>query len=140
MWVYEWRSMCCVSDVSSSDLPVLNRAKIARFGNLVGEDIAVGGQLAAVGLLSGLAGDFLGALHVRIFVADGIHADLAQPRCHGANLRLSPVGKVLARLETPFDPLLARDIEVGLNGKDRRTLDDCVARAVRQRVGGGTGV
>src|SRR3546814_10939526 len=60
----------------------------------------------------------LGALPVRIFVADGIHDDLAQPRCHGANLRLSPVGKVLARLEQPFAHLLAREIASGSSVKN----------------------
>src|SRR3546814_19536163 len=76
----------------------------------------------------------LGALPVRIFVADGIHDDLAQPRCHGANLRLSPVGTVLARLEKPFAHLLAREIEVGFIGKDRRHLAESVALHRKRRL------
>src|SRR3546814_2522926 len=62
--------------------PVLDRAQIAGLRDLVREDIAFGGQIAAVGLPARLASNLLGALAVGILVANGIHDDFAKPRRH----------------------------------------------------------
>src|SRR3546814_5107882 len=106
------------SDVCSSDL-----AQIAGLRDLVRGDIAFGGQIAAVGLPARLASNLLGALAVGILVANGIHDDFAKPRRHRSHLRLGPIGQIFSGLKQAFPHLLAREIEIGVVGKDRRNLD-----------------
>ena len=108
--------------------PVLDRAQIAGLGNLIGEHIAFGGQIAAVGLPAGLPGDLLGPFAVGVLVTDGVHDDLAETCRHRPDLRLHPVRQIFARLEQAFAHLLACEIEIGVVGEDRRHLAEAVAR------------
>src|SRR3546814_18051366 len=81
-----------------------------------------------------LASNLLGALAVGILVANGIHDDFAKPRRHRSHLRLGPIGQIFSGLKQAFPHLLAREIEIGVVGKDRRNLAEAIARDRARRL------
>src|SRR3546814_12828431 len=75
-----------------TDDPVLDGAQVARFLDLIDHPVALGREVAAIGLPARLARYLLRALAVGIGITHRIHDDLAEAGRHRPDLRLDAIG------------------------------------------------
>src|SRR3546814_15728003 len=102
-----------------TDDPVLDGAQVARFLDLIDHPVALGREVAAIGLPARLARYLLRALAVGIGITHRIHDDLAEAGRHRPALRLDAIGAVFGGLPTPLTNLLPSDKAVGDEESDR---------------------
>src|SRR3546814_12205831 len=89
----------------STDDPVLDGAQVARCLDLIDHPVALGREVAAIGLPARLARYLLRALAVGIGITHRIHDALAEAGRNRPDLRLDAIGSVFGGMPKPLTNL-----------------------------------